>query len=398
MSICICKKLSSQFRSFTTFSPINKLLHFKYQYFASSAINKFSTQESFTVSYLINSCGFTPKQALSASKYVKLKTPENADSVLAFFKKHGFTGTPISNIVRRLPILLSSDCENTILPKLEYLTSIGFSSAVLTDFVAASPNILGRSLVSSIIPTWNFIKSLLKTNERTIIVARRFFSFGWCRDSEDRVIANIKILRELGVSESAIVSLLTTKPSALMLASDRFKITVEKVKQMGFNPQKVQFVRAIIVLTSLSKSTWEKKVEICKKWGWSEDDVYVAFVKQPNFMTLSEHKMSSIMDMVINKSGFDPSDVVQRPQVFSFSLEKRVVPRCLFYQRVLLERGLVKKKWSLRMLLEPPDKQFMKRITMLYQEAAPELLNLYQEKLEVGTEFSVTSRGIKLYE
>lgn len=37
-----------------------------------------------------------------------------------------------------------------------------------------------------------------------------------------------------------------------------------------------------------------------KKWGWSEDDVYVAFKKYPWFKVVSVDKMSSIMDMVIN--------------------------------------------------------------------------------------------------
>lgn len=56
-------------------------------------------------------------------------------------------------------------------------------------------------------------------------------------------------------------------------------------------------------------------------------------------MIFCEHDMSSIVDMIINKSDFDLSDVVQRPQ-------------CLAYRRVLLERGLVMKKETFRMLLE----------------------------------------------
>lgn len=111
---------------------------------------------------------------------------------------------------------------------------------------------------------------------------------------------------------------------------------------------------------------------IFKEWGWPEDDVYAAFVKQPNFMILYEHEMSSTMDMIINKSGFDLSDVFQRPQ-------------CLAYQHVLLERGQVMKKWTFRMLLESTDKQLMKKITLCSPEAAPELLKLYQEKLELNS-------------
>ncbi|KAK1382758.1 Transcription termination factor like [Heracleum sosnowskyi] len=388
MSLQVANKLSSHFRFFTTVSPVSKFLHLQYNYISSSAINSIThscNQESFKVSYLINSCGLSPKHALLASKHLNLKTPENADYVLAFFKKHGFTNTQISNIVRKFPQVLSSDCENTILPKLEYFTSVGFSSAILAKFVAATPRLLQSSLVNTIIPTWTFFKSVVLTNERTNIAIRRYLAFGWISNVEDCVIPNIRTLREFGVDESAIVSLLNDSPAVLKAANDRFKMTVEKVKRMGLNPQQVKFVSAVKALLCMSKSTWDKKVDCLKKWGWSEDDVYVAFSKNPRFMIVAENKMSSIMDMVVNKSGFDPSDVVQRPGSFTYSLEKRVVPRCLFYQ-VLVKRGLVTEKWKLSVLLGYSEARFMNAITKLYEEAAPELLKLYKEKLDRVTD------------
>lgn len=194
------------------------------------------------------------------------------------------------------------------------------------------------------------------------------------------MIPNINILKEYGVNESTMVFLLVNYPSVLKRDTDRFKVTVEKVKQLGFNPHTPQFVVALQVLCSMSESTWDKKVKILKKWGWSEDDLNVSFGKAPWCMVVSEDKLSSILDVVINKSGFEPSDVVQSPGILLHSLEKRVVPRCLFYQ-VLLKRGLIKKKWSLWVLLGSSDTQFMKKITMCYKDAAPELLKLYQEKL-----------------
>lgn len=385
MSIYICKNISSHLKCFTTCSSLNKLLHFQSHYlssFTSDSNTNSSIQDSFTVSYLINSCGLSSENALLASRNVKLRTPEKADLVVALFKKHGFTNTQIENVVRKLPSVLLSDSEKTITPKLEYFSSKGVSRTELAKFVSASPCVLRISLEKNIIPTWNSFESLLISSERTFAATKRFFNSWWAFDLEARVIPNIKILREFGVQESNIVSLLTKQPSVFMIASDRFRITVERVEEMGFSPQKLKFVFAVCALSGMSKSTWEKKVEICKKWGWSEEDVYVAFEKHPWCMMVSEDKMSSVMDMVINKAGFEPSDIVQRPKSLTCSLEKRIVPRCLVYQ-VLLERGLIRKKWSLRVLLEVPEKQFLNKITMCYNEAAPELLKLYKDKLEL---------------
>ncbi|KAL8105280.1 hypothetical protein AgCh_029173 [Apium graveolens] len=213
------------------------------------------------------------QNALLASKNVKLKSHEKADLVVALFKKHGFSNTQIENVVKKLPCVLLSDSEKTITPKLEYFSSRGVSRTELA-------------------------------NERTFAATIRFFNSRWASNLEARVVPNVKILRDFGVQESNIVSLLTSQPSVLMIASDRFRMNVERVKEMGFSPQKFKFVFAVCALTGMSKSTWERKVEICKKWGWSEEDVYVAFEKHPWCMMVSEDKMSSIMDMVINKAGF----------------------------------------------------------------------------------------------
>lgn len=109
------------------------------------------------------------------------------------------------------------------------------------------PYVLQRSLEKAIIPTCNFLKSLLQTSERTIIVAWQIFSYGRYRDSEAQVLDKIKIPRESGVSKSSIASFLTINPSLLWTDRDRFTLAVEKVKQMGFNPHNNQFVRAIIL-------------------------------------------------------------------------------------------------------------------------------------------------------
>ena len=56
-----------------------------------------SKQHSFTVSYLMNSCGLSPETALSASRKVQFETPERADSVLALLRNYGCTNTHLQN-------------------------------------------------------------------------------------------------------------------------------------------------------------------------------------------------------------------------------------------------------------------------------------------------------------
>ncbi|KAI8020282.1 hypothetical protein LOK49_LG04G03857 [Camellia lanceoleosa] len=82
-----------------------------------------------------------------------------------------------------------------------------------------------------------------------------------------------------------------------------FRRIVEEVDKMGFNPCKLNFVLAIHLLKSISKSTWGKKVEVYKKWGWSEDEILEAFGKHPVFIIVSENKIMRVVDFFVNKIG-----------------------------------------------------------------------------------------------
>jgi len=50
-------------------------------------------------------------------------------------------------------------------------------------------------------------------------------------------------------------------------------------KENGFYPAEFNFTLAVHALRAMSKSTWMKKVEVYKKWGWSDNEVLVAFRK-----------------------------------------------------------------------------------------------------------------------
>ncbi|CAL9004567.1 unnamed protein product [Prunus brigantina] len=79
-----------------------------------------ANQHNFTVTYLINSCGLSPKAAISASKKVELQTPERADSVLALVRNHGLSEAQLSKFVRLHPEVLLANPEQTLLPKLRF--------------------------------------------------------------------------------------------------------------------------------------------------------------------------------------------------------------------------------------------------------------------------------------
>ncbi|KAL7210402.1 hypothetical protein ACSBR1_031874 [Camellia fascicularis] len=198
----------------------------------SSSLKTTPNQHSFAVNYFINSCGFPLEKAISASNYVKFKTPNKPDSVLAFLENHGFTKTQISNLVRKHPPVILCKPEKTFLPKFHFFKSKGVSSTDVVKILSSEPSILKRSLENTIIPSFNLLKKLTDSPVEIIKRCARVLFF----DLQVSVVPNIEILREAGVPNAKIVSFFKYEPRRFMTTSDRFRKIVNEVKKMGFNP------------------------------------------------------------------------------------------------------------------------------------------------------------------
>ncbi|PIN05041.1 hypothetical protein CDL12_22416 [Handroanthus impetiginosus] len=174
---------------------------------SSSDVNGDDSKQSFTISYLINSCGLSSEDAFSVSKKVTIKSPENPDSVLELLRNYGFTNADIHRLVTRLPNVLFSCPKKTLLPKLEFFRSMGVSLDVLARNLSTFPKMITRSLENYLIPSYDHLKGFFKYDKRAVSVFKRApvaFAHGWQRG----IWSNIAILRERGIPESSDISLM----------------------------------------------------------------------------------------------------------------------------------------------------------------------------------------------
>ncbi|TKY72622.1 Mitochodrial transcription termination factor-related [Spatholobus suberectus] len=335
-----------------------------------------SEQHSFTVSYLINNCGFSSETALKASKRVRFETPQKPDSVIAVFRSNGFTNTQISRIVRTAPNVLTCDPHKRVLPKFEYLRSKGASSFDIVQLVCRSPRILYCSLENSVIPAFESVRRILQSDKETI---RRLLScchfFG-----HDLAVQNVRLLLDNGVSDSNINFLLRRRPSVIL--SYDMREAIDEVKGMGFETSKCKFVIALLAKRAVSKSGWDAKVEALKSWGWSEEMVLDTFRRQPLLMLVSKDKINRVMGFWVNQLGRDSLALARRPEMFAFSLEKRIIPRA-FVVQYLIAKGLLKKSGNLFSPFVLSEKLFRERYVNRFKEERCQLLKLYQEKMNV---------------
>jgi mTERF domain-containing protein len=349
-----------------------------------SSIFKFSTtsttfeqpQQSFTISYLINNCGFTPQTASKASQILSFSNSQKPDSVLAFFTTHGFSNSQIRGIVKREPRLLSLNPNNVLLPKFQFLLSKGVSNSDLIHIVNANPRFLRRSLQNHIIPNYECAKGLLQSDKKIIACVKRYSFL-----SQNHLPKNVKLLLDNGVSHSNIARLLQWWPS--IFESFDLLDTVEELKQLGFDSKTSPFSIAFLAKKTVTKAKWDEKVEIFKKWGWSDEHILQAFKKQPFCMLSSPRKMNAVMNVWVNHLGFDSLDLTRAPGILQLSLEKRIIPRGLVVQ-FLNSKGLRQKDASIHTPFRVSEKLFLEKFVNRFAEHSSDLLKLYEEKMNLG--------------
>ncbi|XP_027901993.1 uncharacterized protein LOC114162339 isoform X1 [Vigna unguiculata] len=344
---------------------------------------RFSTATSnsrpFAVSYLIDNFGFSPESAskTSNSYCISFQTPEKPETVIRFFRNHGFSNIQINYMVRKAPWLLSCDPSKRVLPKFEFFLSKGVSSSEIVNLVSKYPRFLRPSLKNHILPTYELIYKFLQSHVKTTrcMFGNSFFSRG------DRLARNIRLLLENEVRESNIARLLGNHSKEVFASNDIVKL-VKEVKDLGFDPSKAIFVVAMIAIKRTSPSLWKEKVDTFKKWGWSDEALSEAFRRHPHCMLTSIKKINVLMNLWVNELGRDALELVQGPKIFGLSMEKRIIPRARVVQH-LLAKGLRKSSASFITPICVSEKVFLERFVACFKEESCELLKLYQENVSV---------------
>ncbi|WVZ10282.1 hypothetical protein V8G54_014812 [Vigna mungo] len=334
-----------------------------------------SNSSSFVVSYLVNNCAFSQKTALKASRNLHFSKPQNPDSVLSFFRNHAFSNSHISHILQRVPQLLSYNTQKVLLPKFEFFRSKGASSLDIIHAVTACPYFLRRSLENHIIPTYDFIRGFLPplfTDKQIIdfLIRNPWLLY------ESRGVVNLKLLLDSGVPGSNIVKL--HRRWCRLLCSGDISKTVQELKQMGFDASLSTFCIALVAKRNLGESKWAEKIDTYKRWGWSQEQVLLAFRRQPYCMLSSCDKINAVMSYWVEQAGFNSVDLVKTPGIILLSLRKRIAPRACVLQ-FLVSKGLLRKDASLTTPFVLTEKLFLENYVKRFREDSSHLLKLHTE-------------------
>ncbi|KAF9599740.1 hypothetical protein IFM89_001686 [Coptis chinensis] len=333
---------------------------------------------SFTVSYLEKSCGLSTEAAIKAAKKVHFESTTNPDSVLKLFQKYEFTNTQITIMISRFPVVLLSDPDQTLEPKLQYLKQLGFSDTDICQFVTKCSNVLHSSLEYTIIPCFQLLKTLLPREENVVSAIIEGGSVAFLRlDPQKHLEPKVQILRDIGVPDSSISKLIFIGHRSCAQENDNFSDAVKEVLELGFDPSSKMFVYAVREVSSACKAKREVKMGIFRNFGWSDEEIRLAIRIHPTCMAISEEKLRIGLDFFMNGKNWEAEHLAKNPKVFSLSLYKRIILR-LNVIEFLISKSLLEKDGKLASALYLTDAKFIQKYVAKYEDRAPELLKLYQ--------------------
>lgn len=275
----------------------------------------------FTFCYLVDSLGLTATLAESISKKASFRDKGNPDSVLSLFRSYGFTDSQISSMVTNYPRLLLLDAEKCLGPKLKVLKSMEGASSFhhLIETISKVPKLLGMKGDKTISRYYDVVKETIKSGKSS-----KFEKL--CRSLphglQQNKIRNASVLRDLGVPQRLLNPLLVSD-NKLVCGDGKFKETLKKVIDMGFDPTSIQFVQALGAVQWLSDIKIQEKVNVYKKLGFSVRDVWEMFLKYPISLRFSEDNITQTF-LVLKKCGLVEEEILSVFKKF---------PECIGYSR-----------------------------------------------------------------
>ncbi|XP_027340878.1 transcription termination factor MTERF4, chloroplastic-like [Abrus precatorius] len=333
--------------------------------------------DTFTVSYLVNSCGVSPTLAMKLSHRVNIKNPDGPNAVLDLFNNYGFSKTHFAKFVAKFPRVLNANAENILLPKFKFFRSIGVSNADMPRILIDNHIILARSLEKCLIPRYEVLRGIVRDNQEVVRALKSApFGFTFANMVND-LVPNIEVLRQFGVPQASISLLMMHCGTAPYAKHPRFVEAFNTAKEIGFNPLKATFVVAIEMLIR-SKEARESKFKVYERWGWNREIALRAFRKFPCFMKLSEEMFAKKMNFLVKDMGWSSEDIADYPQVLAYNFEKRIVPRFSVI-KILKSRGLLENSFRFSSFICLNEENFLQKFVVNFQKDLPLLPGVYRD-------------------
>ncbi|EEF29446.1 conserved hypothetical protein [Ricinus communis] len=330
--------------------------------------------------YLLKSLKFSETQAFTISnRFSHIKSTEKPQSVHYFLKNLGLSNSHIQSAIHGAPQILFANVDKCLKPKVKLFQDLGLVGYDLGKFISKNSTLLTASLDKKLSPRVEILKRLLLNDENNKDLVKVLTRCNWIisKNPKSRLLSNVAFLESCGIVGSQLSMLLRRQPRLFIMQESALRDLVSQVLNMGFSVNSRMLVYALYTVSCMSHETFGKKIEILKKFGFSEYECTEMFRKQPGLLRSSEKKLKLGLDFFINTIKFKREVLVYRPTCLMLSMEERVIPRYKVLEIMKLKK-LLKKQPSFINVLNLTEEEFVQKFIASFPDDAEELLVAYR--------------------
>ncbi|KAG6473685.1 hypothetical protein ZIOFF_067602 [Zingiber officinale] len=344
-----------------------------------------SREPHFMVEYLVNSCGLSVEEASKASKYLAhLRSTENPNAVLAFFRSQGIDGANLRKMISWKPACLCYNVESSLTPKFQFLRDLGWSKSDLVDVIMRNPTIIFFNIQHTLVPRLNVWENLFGSRE---LLVKNIRKGSWFLNTrcENVVRLNLNFLRdECDIPLERASFVLKKQPTFIVQNPNSLRALVDRAEGMGFTRRSRMFLWILDILFKTSREKLDAHSKLMSNFGWSNSEFCTAIGKKPCFLNLSTDILRIKMEFLIKDIGFTPSSIAEQPSLLVFSLKKRMIPR-FQVMKIIKSEGLWTSKDKLHTFFIMQDPKFLKKYILPYKDKFPKLLEVQFDLVIAGT-------------
>jgi len=208
---------------------------------------------------------------------------------------------------------------------LELLNGCGLTTpAQIRKVVLCNPKFLFYNAKKNIQTKLALLKTFMTEEDISKLLTTNTLLFD-ARD--DNLKSAISLLQGLGFEGQVLSELVATQPSLLMTSEEKIMKLFKQAEDLGFKKGSKTFAYALPLIWAVGKLNLERRLQCLSSLGFSEEQISELSSRDPRFLGLSEEKLKSIVDFMVNYVELPLSDLVKYPHLLTYSLEKRIVPR-----------------------------------------------------------------------
>ncbi|XP_057780862.1 uncharacterized protein LOC130999353 [Salvia miltiorrhiza] len=315
---------------------------------------------------LLNKYQFHPVLAsLASSGLPKSSCPIRADSVVSFLKENGFTATQLQKVVAYFDYRVLGFTIETMNFKFNVFRNLGLCPKGIAKIISENPVILHSNYEKRIIPRLSTLKRLLGSDHDVARLLKRRSHF-LLINLEETLLPNMEILKSYSIPMELIrLHLLQLRPRFFLLDPDTVRRSVVWTIEFGIPHTSAVFIQAANLFTHTSEEMWEVKAQTLRDLGFSDDDILTIFKKQPSVFSQSEEKMKNVTEHLLATGRYKISSIVTCPVALQCSVKKTLEPR-LQILRLLESMSLIEKWPSLSAVARLQEVRFFDRFVKPY--------------------------------